>query len=56
MGDSALLPNGGSFDAMLRTQMLEKAVYELQYELNSRPEWVHIPLTGILKLALPLQS
>jgi maltose alpha-D-glucosyltransferase/alpha-amylase len=56
MGDSALLPNGGSFDAMLRTQMLEKAIYELQYELNSRPEWVHIPLTGILKLALPLQS
>jgi maltose alpha-D-glucosyltransferase / alpha-amylase len=26
---------------------LEKAMYELSYEMNNRPEWVHIPLTGI---------
>jgi maltose alpha-D-glucosyltransferase/alpha-amylase len=29
---------------------LEKAVYELAYELNNRPEWVRIPLQGILQL------
>jgi maltose alpha-D-glucosyltransferase/alpha-amylase len=28
---------------------LEKALYELEYEVNNRPEWVHIPLRGILR-------
>jgi maltose alpha-D-glucosyltransferase/alpha-amylase len=27
---------------------LEKALYELRYELDHRPEWVSIPLQGIL--------
>ena len=31
--------------------LLEKAVYELGYEINNRPEWVRIPLVGILALA-----
>ena len=30
--------------------VLEKALYELRYELNNRPAWVHIPLHGILEL------
>jgi maltose alpha-D-glucosyltransferase/alpha-amylase len=30
--------------------LLEKAVYELGYELNNRPHWVKIPLQGILHL------
>jgi maltose alpha-D-glucosyltransferase/alpha-amylase len=30
--------------------VLEKAVYELGYELNNRPDWVRIPLQGILHL------
>src|SRR5581483_2049427 len=25
---------------------LEKAVYELRYELNNRPDWVHVPVAG----------
>ena len=29
---------------------LEKAVYELAYELNNRPGWVRIPLAGILQI------
>jgi len=56
MSDRELLPRGAEFDALLRAHMLEKAIYELHYELNSRPEWVHIPLTGMLKLAAPLHS
>jgi len=33
--------------------LLEKALYELRYELNSRPEWVRIPLRGILEVVNP---
>jgi maltose alpha-D-glucosyltransferase/alpha-amylase len=29
---------------------LDKAVYELNYELNNRPDWVDVPLRGILEL------
>jgi maltose alpha-D-glucosyltransferase/alpha-amylase len=33
--------------------LLEKALYELRYELNMRPEWVRIPLRGILEVVTP---
>jgi maltose alpha-D-glucosyltransferase / alpha-amylase len=29
--------------------LLEKAIYELGYELNNRPTWVRIPLGGIVQ-------
>jgi maltose alpha-D-glucosyltransferase/alpha-amylase len=31
----------------LTVYLLEKAIYELGYELNNRPRWVHLPLAGI---------
>jgi len=34
-------------DILLRTYIIEKAVYELGYELNGRPSWTIIPLRGI---------
>lgn len=34
-------------EILLETYLLEKAVYELNYELNNRPDWVLIPLRGI---------
>jgi len=37
-------------EVMLHTFMLDKAIYELGYELNNRPEWVSIPLDGIMDL------
>jgi maltose alpha-D-glucosyltransferase/alpha-amylase len=35
---------------LLESYLLEKALYELRYELNNRPDWVRIPLEGILQL------
>jgi maltose alpha-D-glucosyltransferase/alpha-amylase len=35
---------------LLQALLLEKAVYELSYELNNRPDWVGIPLRGIYQL------
>jgi maltose alpha-D-glucosyltransferase/alpha-amylase len=32
--------------------LLDKALYEVLYELNARPEWVRIPLMGILSLPI----
>ncbi len=38
---------------LLDAHLLEKAVYELGYELNNRPDWVKIPLQGILQTLQP---
>jgi maltose alpha-D-glucosyltransferase / alpha-amylase len=35
---------------LLRVHLLEKAIYELGYELNNRPTWVAIPLAGISRI------
>jgi len=49
--DPALLPPGEDpTQKMLSIFELEKAVYELRYELNNRPDWVAIPAAGIARL------
>jgi maltose alpha-D-glucosyltransferase/alpha-amylase len=49
-GASGLTPDRVSFDLLLRAFAIEKAVYELGYEMDSRPDWIRIPLAGILKV------
>ena len=49
--DPSLLPPGEApTQQLLSVFELEKAVYELRYELNNRPDWVPIPVAGILRL------
>ena len=49
--DSALMPPGEAAIAnLLLIYELEKAIYELQYELDNRPDWVGIPVAGIRRL------
>jgi trehalose synthase-fused probable maltokinase len=49
--DATLLPPGQqAAEQLLAVFELEKAVYELRYELNNRPDWVSIPVAGILRL------
>jgi maltose alpha-D-glucosyltransferase/alpha-amylase len=45
-----LLPEPEQADSLLHAYLLEKALYELLYELNNRPAWVRIPMAGILAL------
>lgn len=48
---AAFLPDEpGVISRLLRAFSLDKALYELLYELNNRPDWVRIPLQGILAL------
>jgi maltose alpha-D-glucosyltransferase/alpha-amylase len=50
-GDASFLPvDRAQRDALLRLFMLDKVLYELNYELNNRPDWVRIPLWGIFDL------
>jgi maltokinase len=49
--DPALLPPGeAAVGNLLSIFELEKAIYELQYELNNRPDWIPIPVAGIARL------
>ena len=54
IGASGLVPGREGLDMLLGALTIEKALYEVAYELNSRPDWVRIPLTGLMKLASPL--
>ncbi len=42
-----LPPSGGVIEEVLALYELEKAVYELRYELEHRPGWVSIPVNAI---------
>lgn len=52
------IANGGQFlsqnkkqqQVLLQLFLFDKALYELKYELNNRPDWLHIPLCGIISL------
>jgi len=49
--DPSLLPPGGAaIERLLAVYELEKAVYELRYELDNRPDWVGVPVAGIERL------
>jgi maltose alpha-D-glucosyltransferase/alpha-amylase len=45
--------NADELNLQLTTLLLEKALYELRYELNMRPDWLHIPLRGIQEIVKP---
>jgi trehalose synthase (EC:5.4.99.16) len=48
--DAGLYVHEESLHHLLDLFVLEKAFYELRYELDHRPDWVEIPLRGILEL------
>jgi maltose alpha-D-glucosyltransferase/alpha-amylase len=57
MDASGLLPaDRHKFETLLNIYLLEKALYELEYELNNRPSWAIIPLVGIRAILNELLS
>jgi maltose alpha-D-glucosyltransferase / alpha-amylase len=53
-GQNEFLPKQeAELQVLLNALVLEKAVYELGYELNNRPAWVKLPLQGILQILGP---
>src|SRR3989449_4460644 len=48
---ASLLPQApAELGILLDAYLLDKAIYEIGYELNNRPEWTQIPLKGLLEL------
>ena len=45
--------NTDDLQVMLEAYLLDKAVYEIGYELNNRPSWVLIPIRGIKHILQP---
>ncbi|MGQ0560739.1 MAG: maltose alpha-D-glucosyltransferase, partial [Gemmatimonadota bacterium] len=45
-----LPPTTAELDILLDAYLLEKSIYELGYELNNRPDWLQIPMRGLLEL------
>jgi maltokinase len=48
--DPAIVPSSGALERRLVLFELEKALYELRYELGHRPDWVRVPVAGIVQL------
>lgn len=46
-GQSFIPEEKDDLEMLVQTYLLEKAIYELNYELNNRPDWVLIPIRGI---------
>jgi maltose alpha-D-glucosyltransferase/alpha-amylase len=49
-GASFLPRSRRELEILLDVLMLEKALYELNYEMNNRPDWVRLPVHGIVQL------
>ncbi len=53
---AAFIPKAeGDLQIMLEAYLLDKAVYEVGYELNNRPDWVVIPIRGIKHIITPAE-
>jgi maltose alpha-D-glucosyltransferase/alpha-amylase len=51
MMDSPILPETRDGQrTLLEAYLLDKAVYEINYELNNRPDWIGLPIQGVLEV------
>lgn len=51
LGDSPLVSKDiDELKTMLKVYLIEKAIYEIGYEMNNRPDWIIIPFRGVMDL------
>jgi len=51
MTDPRLWPNETrTAERLLDFFLLEKALYEIEYEMGQRPDWLRVPLAGTLRI------
>jgi maltose alpha-D-glucosyltransferase/alpha-amylase len=57
VGQTRLVPRSKDDAAMLLDfYLLEKCIYEISYELDNRPNWLHIPLRGLCAMLPPKED
>jgi maltose alpha-D-glucosyltransferase/alpha-amylase len=57
VGESGIWPrDSNAAERMLNFFTLEKAIYEIGYEMANRPSWLHVPLQGARRLLFPEAS
>jgi maltose alpha-D-glucosyltransferase/alpha-amylase len=49
-GASFIPADAKTFEMLLDLYLLEKAAYEVCYELNNRPDWILVPLRGVARI------
>lgn len=50
-GNASFIPEEErQINDLLSVYTIEKAIYEADYEVNNRPDWLHIPLNGLKKI------
>ena len=47
-GSPARVEDGATRERLLRLHLLAKALYEIDYEANNRPDWIETPIRGVL--------
>jgi maltose alpha-D-glucosyltransferase / alpha-amylase len=53
MKDSGLFDSFEDVGGLMRLFELEKVLYELRYELGNRPDWIQVPVSGLLAMLEP---
>jgi maltose alpha-D-glucosyltransferase / alpha-amylase len=49
-GSRAAVEDAETHRCLLRLSLLTKALYEVDYEVNNRPDWIEIPARGVLNI------
>ncbi|STX27855.1 Trehalose synthase/amylase TreS [Legionella beliardensis] len=50
-GIKNLMPKDNNcFSLLLKALMFEKVLHEIEYEINNRPDWLHVPCKGLIQL------
>jgi maltose alpha-D-glucosyltransferase/alpha-amylase len=55
-GEGLLSADAEDLSVLMEAYLLEKAMYELMYELNNRPDWAVVPLRGLCDLLGVLEA